>query len=170
MITQAMQTHIIYAKSSKASDRVATHPHRLPARYRRFLRLLDGKRSVAELATVSRPDEIEETIAYLLSNGFIEKVGEQSRPEALAESDDPFLAASLTPDMFEEFKQRAVTQIKERFGTRAREATRRIVAANTPAALRGALRDAEGLIESLGEGVDPAEVRAFFKRIGANFV
>lgn len=170
MTTQIMQTHFIYAKSSKASDRVATHPHRLAARYRRFLLLVDGKRSVAELATVSRPDEIEETIAYLFANGFIEKVGEQSRPEVLADSEDPFLAASLTADMFQEFKQRAVAQLKERFGARARDAARSIAAAPTPAALRGALRDAEHLIGTQAEGVDPAEVRAFFKRIGGNFV
>ncbi len=165
-----MNHHFIYAKTGKADDSVAIHPHRLAARYRRFLALLDGKRSVAELATVSRPEEIQETIDYLVENGFIEKVGEQTNHDVLGSSDDPFLSASLTPDMFEEFKRRAVSQLEKSFGAVANTAAQRIAAAQTPAALRAALRDAEDMVASPQNSVSPDEVRALFKRIGANFI
>jgi hypothetical protein len=100
-----MQKHFIYAKSAKGSDSVATHPHRLAARYRRFLALVDGKRTVAELETVARPAEITETLSFLIAHGFIEKIGERGHPEGFGPKEDPFLAASMTADMFEEFKR-----------------------------------------------------------------
>ncbi|MGA2551888.1 MAG: hypothetical protein ABSF50_17205 [Burkholderiaceae bacterium] len=165
-----MQKHHIYAKSAKGNDGVATHPHRLAARYRRFLALVDGKRSVAELETVARPEEITETLSFLITNGFIEKIGERNHPEGAASKEDPFLAASMTPDMFEEFKRRAVLQLDESFGIHARLASERISQASTPAALRAALRESERMMLAQQPKVDSAAVRALFLRIGRNFV
>jgi hypothetical protein len=165
-----MQKHFIYAKSPKGNDNVATHPHRLAARYRRFLALVDGKRSVAELDTVARPQEIIETLSYLIAHGFIEKVGERGLPEALDPQEDPFLAASMTADMFEEFKRRAVLQLDEKFGALARAASERISQAGTPADLRAALRESERMMSAQQPKVDPTAVREIFLRIGRNFV
>ena len=72
--------------------------------------------------------------------------------------------------MFEEFKSRAMAELKEHFGAAASDAAVRIAGAATPAALRNALREAENLIESRSERVDVDAVRALFKRIGGNFV
>jgi|GEM_PF-2708489 len=165
-----MQNHFIYAKSEKAEDSVAIHPHRLAARYRRFLALVDGKRTVAELATVARPDEIGETLAYLIENDFIRKIGERPISDAVSETDDPFLSASMTPDMYEEFKRRAIVLLNAKFGRTAQRATERIGAARTPAALRAALRESEHLVGDPIGAVKPGEIRELFQRIGRNFV
>ena len=165
-----MQNHFIYAKSGKAEDTVATHPHRLSARYRRFLALVDGKRTVAELATVARPEEISETLAYLIQHDFIRKIGERNISEALSDTEDPFLSASMTPDMYEEFKRRAIVLLNTKFDGAARRATERIGAARTPAALRAALREAEHLVVDENGTVDPVEIRVLFQRIGRNLV
>lgn len=164
-----MQKSFIYAKSAKGNDSVATHPHRLAARYRRFLALVDGIRTVAELDTVARPQEMTETLSYLIAHGFIEKIGERGQAEAFGPKEDPFLAASMTPDMFDEFKRRAVLQLEESFGVDAKAAVERINKAGTPAALRGALRDSERMMVAQ-PNIDPSAVRALFLRIGRNFV
>lgn len=166
-----MQNHFVYAKSAKGRDSVATHPHRLAARYRRFLALVDGQRSVAELETVARPHEMAETLSYLIANGFIEKIGERGQPEGLGQTqDDPFLAAALTPDMYDEFKRRAMVELEEKFGNPAATAVRRIGTARTPAELRAALREAEAMLTHQKSGLDPNAVRSAFQRIGRNFV
>ena len=165
-----MQKHFVYAKSAKGNDSVATHPHRLAARYRRFLALVDGKRNVAELETVARPQEITETLSYLIAHGFIEKIGERGHPPAGDPKEDPFLAASMTADMFDEFKRRAVLQLDEKFGALAKAASERIREAATPPDLRAALRDAERMMITQQPKADPGAVRELFLRIGRNFV
>ncbi len=165
-----MQNHFIFAKSAKGTDRVATHPHRLPARYRRFLALVDGQRTVAELATVARPNELLETLEYLIHNGFIEKIGEAPEAENLLFDDDPFSVVALTPEMFEEFKSRAVAQLRERLSSGASNAARIIQEATTPAELRAALRSVESEVGNAGGAVTADEVRQLFLRIGRNFI
>jgi hypothetical protein len=163
-----MDNHFIFAKTSKSDADLAPED---VSRYRRFLALVDGKRTVEELAQVARPDEITATIAWLLANGYIEKVGEAQSDKGLTTTaQDPFAAAALTEDMFSEFKRRAILQLTARFGAAADNAADRIEQANTPEELRSALRDAEGMIAGPAAPGEAAEVRELFMRIGRNFV
>ena len=165
-----MENHFIFARSEKPeSDLEGEESDR--ARYRRFLALVDGQRTVEELAQVSRPDELTNTLQWLLEHDFITKIGEASSDHGLTTpAQDPFAAAALTEDMFDEFKRRAVLQLRARFGASADNACERIVQAHTPEELRSALRDAEGMIAGPAAPGEAAEVRELFLRIGRNFV
>jgi len=164
-----MNNHFIFAKTSKSDAHLASDE--VTARYRRFLALVDGKRTVEALAQVARPDEIMETLEWLLANGYIEKIGEAPGDTGLTTAaQDPFAAAALTEDMFAEFKRRAILQLTARFGAAAENAADRIEQANTPEELRSALRDAEGMIAGPAAPGEAAEVRELFLRIGRNFV
>jgi hypothetical protein len=165
-----MDNHFIFARSAKTDSELhGTEADQ--ARYRRFLALVDGNRTVEELAQVARPDELVPTLEWLQQQGFIIKVGEAPSDHGLTTAaQDPFAAAALTEDMFAEFKRRAVLQLKARFGAAADNAADRIMQAHTPEELRSALRDAEGMIAGPAAPLEAAEVRELFLRIGRNFV
>jgi hypothetical protein len=165
-----MENHFIFARSEKTDSELVGSEADC-ARFRRFLALVDGKRTVEELSQVSRPDELTNTLLWLEEKGFIVKVGEASSDHGLTTpAQDPFAAAALTEDMFDEFKRRAVLQLKARFGAAADNAAERILQAHTPEELRSALRDAEGMIAGPAAPGEAAEVRELFLRIGRNFV
>ena len=165
-----MDNHFIFARSDKSESELSG-PEADYARYRRFLALVDGNRTVEELSQVARPDELVATLAWLEEHGFIIKVGEAPSDHGLTTpAQDPFAAAALTEDMFAEFKRRAVMQLKARFGASADNAAERIEQAHTPEELRSALRDAEGMIAGPAAPHEAAEVRELFLRIGRNFV
>src|SRR5271170_7459746 len=153
-----MRNNTIYGKTPKGEDPGETASDRLLPHFRRFLILVDGRRSVNELSTVARPDELNGILAYLTEQGYIVKVGMARDQEVFAKDEDPFSEVALTPDMFVEFKRRAIQRITERFGASASQASILIEAAATPGALRSALRESEGIMTSQVPG-DAAEVR-----------
>jgi hypothetical protein len=70
----------IYRKTAKGTTEIETRAHRLAPRLRSMLIVVDGKRSAADLRQMLS-QQADETIAALLSGGFIEAV---SAPPATA--------------------------------------------------------------------------------------
>jgi hypothetical protein len=160
-----MGNSFVYGRTEKGGDPLAMTGLTQP--YRRFLALIDGIRSMAELATVARPNELDRTIDYLVQNGYISKVSEATLPEfSITNLNDPFSQAALTEDMFLELKNRIVDEMLEKFGEHLRPLAERIDACGTPQDLRICLRT----VESGVEWVELAELRQFLQRVGRNLV
>jgi len=66
---------ITYRKTAKGIAEIETRAHRLPPRTRSLLILVDGRRDGAALAKLA-PQQCEETLALLLSEGFVEAMPE----------------------------------------------------------------------------------------------
>jgi len=163
-----MKQHFIFARTAAGEQALAgTTP--LEPRNRRFLGLVDGRRAVAELATVSRPDELLPTLQALLDAGFIEKIDENRMVMSGIEEEtsDPFAAAAMTPQMFERLKRRAVADLTQRIGPAGEAVGQRIQGATTPAELRQALRASGDELAAL-MGVAPAQ--EFLQALGRNLV
>lgn len=164
-----MKRQFIYARTTagqQALERGAAGPE---PRHRRFLALVDGQRTIGELQTVSRPDELIRTLEDLLGFGLIEKVGEKRflMPGVEVSDTDPFAAAAMTPEMFVRIKRRAISDLDKRVGSAGAAVAQRLDACVTPAELRNALRAAEpDLAPLMGEGA----ALEFLQGIGRNLV
>lgn len=165
-----MKQHtIIYGRTEAGEAVLAGKGAPLDARLRRFLGLVDGKRAVAELETVSRPSELHEILGILQNAGYIAKVGENRLAMSGVEmaQSDPFAAAAMTPQMFARLKYRAVTDLEKRIGAAAKPVCARIDAAATPAELRRALRECGAELNSL---LGESAAQEFLQGIGRNLV
>ena len=58
----------VYAKTSQGSDEIATRRHGLSMRVRQLLILIDGRRSVADLARMMPDTELRANLALVESN------------------------------------------------------------------------------------------------------
>ena len=89
----------VYRKSPKGVIEIETRAHRLTPRVRSVLIMVDGRRGDDELRAVI-PQQVDESLQFLLDNGFIEVAGAVESPPqggtrpATAESG---LRASTTP-------------------------------------------------------------------------
>ena len=112
----------IYRKTDKGIDEIRTRAHRLAPRARNALILVDGQRSDEELARLVQTDE---TLALLLSGGFIEPVAQT----AAATAATPLGASAPTParqvDMVQ-LRRLAVRLLNDQVGPAAEELSMRI--------------------------------------------
>jgi hypothetical protein len=78
-----MDGSLIYAKTPKGVAEVAARSPDLPMVARRVLIMMDGKRTLGELAMLVRPGEIEAIVTQLESAGLAERTGAAGAPVAL---------------------------------------------------------------------------------------
>ncbi len=64
---------VVYTKTAKGIAEIATRTAQLSMTARRVLIMVDGKRTVDELAVLLRPGEIDGVIAQLESGGLIHR-------------------------------------------------------------------------------------------------
>jgi hypothetical protein len=77
-----LQKNLVYHKSAKGTEAIATRQHGLSPKLRSTLILIDGKRGFEELARLSQGDT-EQLVGQLLEQGFIEEVvGAPAAPAA----------------------------------------------------------------------------------------
>lgn len=69
----------VYRKSPKGVIEIETRAHRLTPRVRSVLIMVDGKRGDDELRAVI-PQQVDESLQFLLDNGFIEVAGAVESP------------------------------------------------------------------------------------------
>ncbi|MCS7101342.1 MAG: hypothetical protein NZL99_06535 [Burkholderiaceae bacterium] len=144
----------VYAKTPKGVAEVAARSGALSLSARRVLIMIDGRRSVADLAALARPGEIAQIIETLESQGFVQRVGASAPTPAPAEpppadagGDDMAeerLAASL-----EAIKRRTVRELSDRLGPDAEVMAVRIEQCRTPEELRQRLQEAERLVAGI---------------------
>lgn len=63
---------VVFAKTQKGHDEIATKAGGLSPRVRRVLIFVDGKRSVEELRTMLLADDLQHTLGMLEEEGYIE--------------------------------------------------------------------------------------------------
>jgi hypothetical protein len=155
-----MDDRLVYTKTAKGVAEVAARGGTLSLTARRILIMVDGKRSVAELAPLARPGEIDGLIATLEAQGFIQRMQDSTTatPRSL---DVPTVAGvevhSLGTEPSEErtlltldeAKRRAVRALTDRLGPDAEIIAMRIEQARTADELRERIKEAERVVAGL---------------------
>lgn len=175
-----MDHTLIYAKTPKGVNEVATRAGSLGLPARRVLIMIDGKRTVADLAVLLRAGETESTIAMLEAQGYIRSTGDQMPPmlrdDMLRDSLEvntvepaveplPAEPADRAVMTLEEAKRRAVRELTDRMGPDGEIMAVRLEQAKSADDLRDRLREAERLIGGLmGEAAAQDYLRALRRR------
>ena len=155
----AMDESLIYAKTPKGVAEVGARSAQLSMVTRRVLIMMDGKRTVGELAVYVRAGEIGAVITQLESEGLAEKTGggrcrdrgsaDRRRAGATGGADGcPTRAGRtrLAPITLEEAKRRAVRELNDRLGPEADVMAMRIEACRSIDEFRERVRDAERFV------------------------
>jgi hypothetical protein len=172
-----MDGTLIYAKTPKGVAEVATRSAQLPMTTRRVLIMMDGKRTLDELATLVRPGEIEAIVTQLESAGLAQRTSGPplDGPTVVARASDgeaPNATGGsmmddrdLTPITLEEAKRRASRELNDRLGPDAEVAAIRIENCKTIEEFRERVREAERLVAAvLGPAVAQEYLRALRRR------
>ena len=130
----------IYRKTDKGIDEIQTRAHRLAPRARNALILVDGQRSDDDLA---RLVQTEETLALLLSGGFIEPVSQTAAATPMAGAPVPAPARQIDMVLL---RRIAVRLLNDQVGPAAEELSMRIERAKDLETLRPLLIAARKMI------------------------
>jgi hypothetical protein len=155
-----MDEQLVFSKTSKGVAEVAARSAALGMAARRVLILVDGKRTVADLAPLLKPGEIMGVIAALEDQGFIARPAAAEAPArpATRTMDLPPSVAPLDVNTvggaveerilltLDEAKRRAVRELVDRLGPDADGMSVRIEQSRTADELRDRLREAERLV------------------------
>lgn len=170
-----MDGSFVYSKTPKGVAEVAARSAQLSMTTRRVLIMVDGKRTVDELAVLLRPGEIDAVITQLESAGLIQ------RNSATHAIDVPTVAGRVletvapttqggapdeqNPMTLDEAKRRAVRELTDRLGPGAESLAIRIEGCKTIEDFRERVREAERLVTAaLGQAAAQDYLRALRKR------
>ncbi len=171
----------VYAKTPKGSAEMAARGGSLTMAARRVLIMIDGKRSLGELAAMLRTSELDSVVGLLEAQGFIVRSsGASGGPPTVfgntrAEEPPPREALEVNTIgadaverpllTIEEAKRRAVRELNERLGPEAEIMSVRLEQARSADELRDRLREAERLVAGLlGEAAAADYLRALRRR------
>jgi hypothetical protein len=160
---------LVYAKTPKGAAEVTARSGGLSLAARRVLIMVDGKRTVAELAPLARPGEIATILEALETHGFVQPVNSAAVRAAAAEpagaeSGDELADERLVATL-EAVKRRAVRELSDRLGPDAEVMAVRIEQCRTPDELRQRLHEAERLVAGiLGDAQGQEFLRALRRR------
>jgi len=154
-----MDGSLIYAKTPRGVAEVGARSAQLSMVARRVLIMMDGKRTVDDLAVLVRAGEIDAIVTQLESEGLAEKAGEvvaaTVAPRAISEPARPGTPTvappvpderELAPITLEEAKRRAVRELNDRLGPEADVMAMRIEACGSIDEFRERVRDAERFV------------------------
>jgi hypothetical protein len=150
-----MKDQLVYAKTQRGTVEVTNRAGGLTLAARRVLIMIDGKRTVAELAPLLRPGEVDGVIANLEAQGYVQRVGgtEGVAPAApVGVALDPITGEATeerTMVTLDEAKRRAVRALIDRLGPDAETMSIRIEQSKSVDELRERLREAERLVAAL---------------------
>ncbi len=168
-----MDERLVYAKTSKGAAEVAARGGALSLAVRRVLIMIDGKRTVAELAPLLRPGEIGGVLHTLESMGFVQAMqGAETTARAAAHAGDvdgPTTVGHAAEERvhvtLEDAKRRAVRELNDRLGPEAEVMAMRIEQCRTADEFRERMREAERLVSGMmGEAVAQEFMRALRRR------
>ena len=156
-----MDGSLIYAKTPKGVAEVGARGAQLSMVARRVLIMMDGKRTVDDLAMYVRAGEIAAIITQLESEGLAERAGAVAAttmtPQAIDEPAPPQTRPfappvpderDLGPITLEEVKRRAVRELNDRLGPEADGLAMRIEDCRNIDEFRERVRDAERYVAS----------------------
>lgn len=170
-----MDGSVVYAKTTKGVAEVAARSAQISMTTRRVLIMVDGKRTVDELAVLLRPGEIDGVIAQLESAGLIHRhtgshaldvptIGGREL-DALPTTQGPATPEDANPLTLDEAKRRAVRELTDRLGPEAEALALRIESCRTIEDFRERVREAERLVSgALGAAAAADYLRALRRR------
>lgn len=172
-----MDGTLIYAKTPKGIAEVSARSAQLSMTTRRVLIMMDGKRTVEELAQLVRAGEIDGIIAQLEGAGLVMRMNAAASldvPTVSGREGDVELPPSsagvmddrdLNPITLEEAKRRAVRELNDRLGPDAETMAIRIEHCRTIEQFRERVREAERFVASaLGPAAAQEYLRALRRR------
>jgi len=155
----AMDGSLIYAKTPRGAAEVGARSEQLSMVARRVLIMMDGRRTVDELAVFVRAGEIDAIVTQLESAGLAERAGTAApatvAPRAISEPAVPASPSGalpvpderdLAPITLDEAKRRAVRELSDRLGPEADVMAMRIEARRSIDEFRERVRDAERFV------------------------
>jgi hypothetical protein len=169
-----MDGSLIYVKTPQGVAEVGARSAQLSMVARRVLIMMDGRRTVDELAMFVRAGEIDAIVTQLESAGLAERAGGAApttvAPQAAgapAAEEPPTVAApapeerDLAPITLDEAKRRAVRELSDRLGPDADVMAMRIEDCRSIDEFRERVRDAERFVAAaLGAAAAQDYVRA----------
>lgn len=172
-----MDDTTVYTKTAQGATEVAARGAGLSLTQRRVLIMVDGKRTVAELAPYAKPGELTDVLTLLEGLALVERIGGAPPPSAPPTPPAPAAAAAVASPVaaaargdletddrnvitLEEARRRAVRGLIDRVGPDGEVLAERIERARTIDELRERLREAERMVA----GFRGAEAAAEFMR------
>lgn len=159
--------NLVYQKSAKGSEAIATRRHGLSPKLRSLLILIDGKRDYQELARISNTlGDTEQLLGQLLDEGCIEPVPKAARAAAAlapkvavpvpihAPASAP-AAAPASSISLADARRHAVRRLIDIVGPNADEICMRIESARSVADFLAAVAQAEAMVRQF-RGVNSA--------------
>ena len=165
-----LDDRLVYAKTAKGVAEVSSRSGAVPLAARRVLIMIDGKRTVADLAPLARTGEISPIIEQLEAQGFVQPLHAGAAPipasaPAAAEAASEELGEDRLVASFESVKRRAVRELSDRLGPDAEVMAVRIEHCRTTEELRQRLHEAERLVAGmLGDAHAQDFLRALRRR------
>lgn len=173
-----MDESLVYVKTAKGTAEVAARSAGLSLSARRVLIMIDGRRTVGELAPLLRPGEIDVVMPQLEQQGLVQRVGggDTASRAGRATEGGPVGTLEVNTVMNEapeernlltldEAKRRAVRELMDRLGPDGDQMAQRIERCRNADELRERLRETERLIAGFfNEAAAQDFVRALRRR------
>jgi hypothetical protein len=151
---------LVFHKTALGAGEIGGAGRTLASKLRRALILVDGAKSVADLAPMFRQGEIDTILEELQAGGYVSleggAVAESALPDAQA-------APAVGLQRFEEAKRAAMREVMDRLGPNGDTLAVKIERAASPSELRSVLNEAE---RTLSAFVGEAAARAFVQKVG----
>lgn len=142
-----IQKNVVYHKSAKGTEAIATRQHGLGPKLRSMLIMIDGKRGFDELVRLSAMlGDTEELLGQLLDQGFIEPVAAAPAPTAHRTTAPAPLAPAAAPISLSEAQRFVSRRLTDLLGPNAEELCLKIEAARTVKDFQAAVARAEGIL------------------------
>jgi len=143
-----IQQNVIYRKSAKGAEAIATRQHGLSPKLRSMLIMIDGKRGFDELVRLSTtPGDTEQLLAQLHEQGFIEPGAVVAPAAAVTTAPAPLAAATgKQSGSLIEAQRYVVRRLTDILGPNAEELCLRIEATRNLHDLHTAVARAEGML------------------------
>lgn len=168
----------IYTKTPKGVAEVAARSAQLSMTTRRVLIMMDGRRTVDDLAMLVRPGEIDTIVEQLESAGLAQKAAAEAASVPVVSSARPsdvdassVVGAAvmderdLNPITLEEAKRRASRELNDRLGPEAERIAIRLETCKTIEEFRERVREAERFVAAaLGVAAAQDYLRALRRR------
>jgi len=165
-----LDENLVFSKTQRGADEIASAERALSAKLRRALILVDGTKTMADLAPMFRPGEIDTILAELHSGGYVALAGGESAADLAATQDADGAQgtmAAIPERHFEEVRRRAMREVSDRLGPNGDPLALKIEGCRTPEELRVALREAEKILASF---LGAEYGRSFARKIGRDLV
>jgi hypothetical protein len=156
---------LVFQRTEAGGREVAAAAAGLSPKLRRALVLVDGERSVGQLASLFRHGEVDAILAELQAMGLVTLAGGMlaAVPAGTARGASDTASGPAHAERFEEVRRLAMREISGRLGPNGDTLALRIERCRTPEELRAALLEAERILASL-LGADYG--RSFARKIG----